>query len=109
MIEFHLFSSDPEVITTGATFLRIATAGYFVMGAVVSFQQCISGVGDTLPPMLLSLILSWGIQIPLAYFLPHITDLGVYGVRWGMVAGVLVGAIAYTVYFRMGRWKQKVI
>jgi putative MATE family efflux protein len=105
----HLFSSDPEVITTGATFLRIATAGYLVMGAVVSFQQCISGVGDTLPPMLLSLILSWGIQIPLAYFLPRITDLGVYGVRWGIVAGVVVGAIAYTLYFRMGRWKYKVV
>lgn len=105
----NIFSSDPGVITIGATFLRIATAGYLVMGAVISFQQCISGVGDTLPPMLLSLILSWGIQIPLSYFLPRITDLGVYGVRWGMVAGILIGALAYTLYFRIGRWKKKVV
>jgi len=103
----HIFSSDPGVVATASTFLRIATAGYLVMGAVVSFQQCISGVGDTLPPMLLSLLLVWGVQIPLAYFLPRVTDLGVYGIRWGIVAGILVGAISYTIYFRLGRWKRK--
>jgi putative MATE family efflux protein len=105
----HIFSSDPGVVTISATFLRIATAGYLVMGTVISFQQCISGVGDTIMPMLLSLLLSWGIQIPLAYFLPRVTDLGVYGVRWGLVAGVVVGALAYTIYFRLGRWKKKIV
>lgn len=105
----HVFSSDPGVVEISSIFLRIATAGYLVMGTTVSFQQCISGVGDTLPPMLLSVLLGWGVQIPLAYLLPRVTDLGVYGVRWGMVAGILLGAIAYTIYFRLGRWKYKMV
>jgi putative MATE family efflux protein len=103
----RIFSSDPGVVSTASSFLRIAVTGYILMGAVVSFQQCISGVGDTLPPMILSLVLSWLVQIPLAYLLPRITDLGVFGVRWGLVAGIIVGSISYTIYFRMGRWKRK--
>jgi len=49
----------------------------------------------------------WAVQLPLAYFIPKVTDLGVYGVRWAMVAGMWFGTIFFTIYFRMGRWKQK--
>jgi len=105
----HIFSSDPGVVSLGATFLRIATAGYIVMGLTAVLQQCISGSGDTMPPMLASILTMWLIQLPLAYFLSHFTNLGVYGVRWAIVIGTAAGAIAYTVYFRSGRWKRKVV
>lgn len=102
-----VFTTDPSVVATTSTFLRIATAGYVLMGAVAVFQQCISGVGDTIPPMVFSLLISWAVQIPLAFFLPKITETGVYGIRWGMAAGMVVGAIAYTIYYKTGRWKLK--
>jgi Na+-driven multidrug efflux pump len=57
--------------------------------------------------MVVSLITGWLIQLPLAYFLPRVGDLGVYGIRWAIVVPTVFGAIAYTVYFRMGRWKRK--
>jgi len=47
------------------------------------------------------------VQVPLASFLPALESLGVYGVRWAIAAGLLVAAVAYTVYFRLGRWKRK--
>lgn len=105
----HIFSSDPGVVSIGATFLRIATAGYIVMGLAAVLQQCISGSGDTIPPMLVSIATMWLVQLPLAYFLSHFTNLGVYGVRWAIVAGTLVGAGVYIIYFRSGRWKRKVV
>jgi len=105
----HIFSSDPGVVSIGATFLRIATAGYIAMGLPVVLQQCISGSGDTIPPMLVSIATMWLVQLPLAYFLSRFTNLEVYGVRWAIVVGMVVGAIAYTVYFRLGRWKRKVV
>jgi len=103
----HIFSSDPGLVELGGTFLRIAAAGYLVIGFFVVGMQFLSGVGDTLPPMLISLLIAWGVQLPLAYLLPRVTDLGVYGIRWAMVIGVLVGATAFITYFRMGRWKRK--
>jgi Na+-driven multidrug efflux pump len=70
-------------------------------------QQSISGAGDTIPPMLISLALVWGIQLPLALIVLRITDFGVYGIRWAIVTGMVAGAVAYIVYFRTGRWKRK--
>jgi len=103
----RIFNSQPELVATASTFLRIAVAGYLVMSLSSVLMSCINSVGDTIPPMLISLITIWGIQLPLAYFLPRITDLGVLGVRWAMVAGTSIGAITYAGYFRAGRWKRK--
>ena len=72
-------------------------------------QHCITGAGDTVPTMVASVMMIWVIQLPLAYLLPEFTDLGVYGVRWALVAGVLAGAVLYITYFKLGRWKVKKI
>ncbi|MDD5288644.1 MAG: MATE family efflux transporter [Dehalococcoidales bacterium] len=103
----YIFNSEPELLSLGTEFLRIASIGYLFFGFTIVLQNCISGAGDTLPPMLLSILASWGIQIPLAYFLPRVPGLGVYGVRWAMVIALFVGAIAFAVYFLGGRWKRK--
>jgi len=103
----HIFNAEPELISLGAIFLRIAVAGYIVLGFMSVMMQALNGAGDTVPTMIVSMVMMWAVTIPLAYFLPKYTDLNVYGVRWGMAAGMIVGAIAYTVYFRAGRWKRK--
>jgi putative MATE family efflux protein len=105
----RIFSSEPELVEIAGTFLRIAAAGYLVMGFSGALQQSISGAGDTVPPMVVSLVNMWLVMLPLAYFLPQITNLGVYGVRWAMVASTILGAVAFTTYFKLGRWKHKKI
>jgi Na+-driven multidrug efflux pump len=102
-----LFNVEPELVTTGVTFLRIAVAGYLGMCIVNILQNSISGSGDTLAPMLISLAMLWVVQLPLAYLLTRFTDLGVYGVRWAIAVSFLVGALAYAAYFWGGRWKRK--
>ena len=102
-----LFNNDPALITIGAAFLRIGVIGYLVMGINSALMSCISGAGDTLPNMIISVAMVWAIQIPLTYFLANNTDLGVYGIRWAMVISTFAGAIAFFLYFRMGRWKHK--
>jgi Na+-driven multidrug efflux pump len=51
----------------------------------------------------------WIVQLPLAFLLSRYTDLGVYGVRWAIAIGFLMGAIAYALYFWGGRWRRKKI
>jgi len=82
-------------------------AGYIGMGIVFLMQNCISGSGDTLPPMIITLAMLWVVQVPLALLLSRYTDLGAYGVRWAIAAGFISGAIAYIAYFWNGRWKHK--
>ncbi|MFH0768909.1 MAG: MATE family efflux transporter [Chloroflexota bacterium] len=102
-----IFTPESDLIELTAIFFRIEIATYLVFGIVMILQQFLLGVGDTLPVMLITLVTMWGIQMPLAYFLPRVGNLGVYGVRWALVAGVVTRAIAYLPYFTLGTWKQK--
>ena len=103
----RLFNPEPALVEIGAIFLRIALVGYTVLGLMMVMMQALSGAGDTVPTMVISLVVVWLVTLPLAYFLPRVTELGVFGVRWAMVAGMVVSALTYTMYFRLGRWKRK--
>ena len=105
----HIFSAEADLVELAGIFLRIAAAGYSILGFTLVLQHCISGAGDTLPAMLITLIMCWVIQLPLAYLLPEVTNLGVYGVRWAIVVGIFAGTVAYIAYFRFGRWKHKLV
>lgn len=102
-----LFNSDAELVETGALFLRIATAGYVGMAVVIVLSQALAGAGDTLPAMAISVAMVWAAQLPLALALPGIGGLGVLGVRWAVVGGNTLGAAAFLLYFRSGRWERR--
>jgi putative MATE family efflux protein len=103
----RIFNSDPELVKMASTFLRIAASGYLVLGLTAVFQQCLNGVGDTIVPMVIMMINMWLLQVVLAFFFTRYTSLGVFGVRWAIVAGTVTAAIAYTTYFHQGRWLRK--
>lgn len=103
----RIFNSEPDLVATAAVFLRIEIASYLVWGAVITFTQVLNGMGDTMIPMVTNMVTVWAVQMPLAFFLPGIGGLGVYGVRWAMVAGIVGRGIIYPLYFKTGRWKRK--
>ena len=74
---------------------------------MVVLSLVLNGVGDTLVMMFTNLLTMWGVQIALAYFLSRYTSLDVNGIRWAVVAGILVRGIIYPAYFACGRWKKK--
>ena len=102
-----IFTTDPELIEICSVFVRIAVAQFIVMGFVSVLQNTLAGAGDTVPNMVISLAIIWILQLPIAFLLSRYTSLGVYGVRWAMVVSTMTGAIAYIIYFRLGRWKHK--
>ena len=105
----HVFNAEPKLVEITANFLRINIVSYLVFGVVVVLMNCLNGVGDTTIPMWTTLLTMWLIQVPMAFILPKITNLGVYGVRWGIVTAIVMRAVIYTVYFRTGRWQRKMI
>ncbi len=102
-----IFTTDPELVKIGSTFIRISAASFAIIGFISVLQSCIASAGDTVPNMIISIIMIWLITLPLAFVLPRVTDLGVLGVRWAIVGGMAAGTIAYVTYFRLGRWKLK--
>ncbi len=102
----RIFNSEPGLVEIGSVFLRIQIVGYMVFGFVIVLSTALNGAGDTLIPMLVTLLTMWCIQVPAAYFLSR-TGIGAAGVRWGIELGLVFRGGIYAVYFKKGRWKRK--
>jgi putative MATE family efflux protein len=102
-----IFTTETNLISLGSTFMRIAAAGYLLSALSSVMQSCIAGAGDTLPNLIVSIATVWAVQLPLAFFLSRETSLAIYGIRWAVVASTFVGAVAFTTYFIIGKWKTK--
>jgi putative MATE family efflux protein len=103
----RLFSNDPLLLTSGVEYIRIAIAGWIFMGFFFVIMSSLQSAGDTVPTMVISLVATWIITMPLAYFLSKYTSWGVYGIRWAMSISMALGALGNMVYFCTGRWKTR--
>ena len=106
-IVVHIFTSDPSLVAMASAFLRIAAVGYMCQSFSAVLQGTISGTGDTVATMVLTLAMTWAIQIPAAYAMSRMGYLSVYGVRWAMVASLVFGGIIFIVYYWRGKWKTR--
>ncbi|PKB79228.1 MAG: hypothetical protein BZY88_14245 [SAR202 cluster bacterium Io17-Chloro-G9] len=102
-----VFSPSPELMETASVWLRIQAVGFMFVGASMVFNQSFSTAGDTLVPMIVTLITVWGVQQPLAHFLPGIGGLGQYGVALAPVASSFARHVFYIPYFFWGPWLKK--
>jgi Na+-driven multidrug efflux pump len=99
----QIFNGDAELLDEASKWLRIQAIGYFVMGTGMVFQQSYNTAGDTLTPMITTLVSIWFVQQPLALILP---DLGLaeLGIAWAIVIGLAVRLMIYVPYYFHGRW-----
>jgi len=102
-----VFNKEPLMVDMAVNFLRIQIAGYVFMGLGAMVMNILNSVGDTLRAMIIDMANLWGVRIILAYLIPRITTLGVYGVRWAIVADAVTSVIIFFIYFKTGRWKRK--
>jgi putative MATE family efflux protein len=101
------FAPEPGVVDAGRFFLRIAAPGLVFAAVGITLGRAVAGAGDTVPPMIIALLVLWGLQVPLAYFLARIPSMGETGVYWaGTLAGLAQAAMT-SAYFFTGRWKRK--
>jgi putative MATE family efflux protein len=101
----ELFSADPEIIRYGSDCLRIMGLGYPMYAVGMIIIQALNGAGDTTTPSVLNFICFWLVQIPLAYTLATVVDLGPHGVFWSIVISESMLSVIGVMIFRRGRWK----
>jgi Na+-driven multidrug efflux pump len=102
-----LFTDDPEVLRFGAMNLRAVAFGFLFFAYGFVMTQAFNGAGDTATPMWLNAVCFWLFQIPAAWVLAEVLDLGPLGVFIAGSASYAVMAMAAVALFRRGRWKQK--
>jgi putative MATE family efflux protein len=103
------FSSDPAVVAMGASCLRILSYGYgfYAWGMVI--VQAFNGAGDTATPTWVNFFCYWLFQIPLAFGLTRLLDMGPQGVFVAITAAESALAVVGVLCFRRGRWKTQVV
>jgi putative MATE family efflux protein len=117
----HLFTRDEALISTGAAWLQIMAIGFLFMGIGDVFMYVLNTAGDTVLPMLVSLLSVWAVQQPAAIFLsgqtvgwsvfgsplPVYTGLGDQGVAWAVVLALIFRMLIYWPYFNWAPWYRK--
>jgi Na+-driven multidrug efflux pump len=102
-----MFTNDPEVIRLGDQYLTIVSIFYITFTMMFIYNGVTRGAGDTLFPMLFSILSLWIIRIPFAWYFSG--EIGVTGIWWSIPAGWAVGLALSYFYYKSGRWKNKAV
>ncbi|MFC2097036.1 MATE family efflux transporter [Bacteroidota bacterium] len=102
-----IFTPDLEVINIGVEYLIIVSSFYLIFTALFITLSVFRGAGDTLAPMIITLIALWLIRIPISYFLSE--KIGTNGIWWGIPISWGSGLLIAVVYYFTGIWKNKAV
>jgi putative MATE family efflux protein len=103
------FTRDENVKNYAVQALRIISSGFIFYGIGMVMANAFNGAGDTWTPTLINLIGFWAFQIPLAYILARIFNLGPLGVFIAIPVAETAITIAATILFKKGKWKKIMI
>ena len=101
----RIFTKDIDVVAIGKEYLLIIGGFFIVHGALNVYNGALRGAGDTLFPMITSLVCLWLIRIPLAYYLS--SWLGRNGIWWAIGISITIGLIVTFFYYKIGFWKRR--
>jgi putative MATE family efflux protein len=100
-----LFSRDPGVLREGVPYLRILALCLVVNGMEIVTAEAVLGSGHT---RALSWIFSTFslLRIPLGFWVPDWTGLGVLGIAWVITATCMVRGLIIVGWAARGTWKR---
>jgi len=99
-----MFNPDPAVVAIGARYLLIAGGFYVVFSSMFVVNGALRGAGDTMIPMLVTVLALWVIRVPVSTFLA--ARIGTDGIWWGAPVAWCAGLAFSAGYFATGRWKR---
>ena len=103
------FTDDPAVSEVGSHALRVIAYGYVFFAWGMVMVQAFNGAGDTVTPTWINFFCFWCFQIPLAWWLSGMADIGTSGVFWAVTLAESLLAVVAMLLFRRGTWKTQVV
>lgn len=102
----RLITQQEAVVDVAVKALRIVSLGYIFYGVGMVMMNAFNGAGDSRTPTWINLFGFWAFQIPLAYCLAILLDLGPMGVFIAIITAETAISIAGVILFKRGRWKK---
>jgi putative MATE family efflux protein len=103
----YLFTNDAEVVNVGIQYLYIVSPFYILFSSMFVLMGVLRGAGDTIVPMIFTIISLWIVRIPASYLLSQ--EIGVNGIWWGIPVAWVIGMGGSFWYYSTGKWKTKAV
>lgn len=103
------FNKAPEVISIGTQYLHIVSPSFIFAVIAIILGRAFQGAGDTMPPMILTIICLWGLQVPLAIFLFKTCAIQTNGIWYAVAIATATHGVMTAAWFQVGKWKRKTL
>ena len=100
-----LFNAHGKVAEYAIQSLHYITVGYIFFAYGMTISQAFNGAGDTRTPTIINFFAYWLFQLPLAYLLAVILEMGPSGAFLSVALSIFFIATAFILAFRRGKWK----
>jgi putative MATE family efflux protein len=104
---FHLFTRDPAIVALGHTLFLLGLLLEPCRASNIVVGISLRASGDARFAALASILITWGIAVPSAYFFAFPLKLGLLGIWLGMIADELLRGLMNYWRWRSGIWQSK--
>jgi len=101
-----LFNDHADVVAVGAHYLRVVSPFYLFAALGIVLGRGLNGAGDSVGPMVITIVTLWGLQVPLAVFFSRLWEPATEGIWWAMVVAFVVQGVLTALWFETGRWMR---
>ncbi len=102
----RVFSPEPDVLQLSALCIMIAAIEQPALAIYMVYAGGLRGAGDTLSPMLVTIVGTLCFHVTLAYIFGIVLGWGLAGVWLGAAIDWICRSIAVYILFRRGRWRR---
>lgn len=103
----RLFIKDLLVVESGVQALRTISYGFVFYALGMVLIQGFNGSGDTITPTKINLFSFWLFEIPFAYFLAIVLNMGITGASIAIVSAEGLLTVIALILFKKGKWKLR--
>lgn len=103
----YLFTQETRIIDIGMGYLRIVSLCYIFLGLNFLFSGILRGAGEIWVNTLITVMIFYGIRVPMAAYLSSRPALGSSGIWIAIALSFTIGSMLNGGYFASGRWKRK--
>lgn len=101
-----LFSKDMQVIATAALYLKSYSLDCILVCFVFCMNSFFSGCGNSLFPMIHSLLATFIIRIPLSFILSERVGITLYEIGFASPLSTLASLLMCGIYMKSGKWNN---
>ncbi|MFQ5714767.1 MAG: MATE family efflux transporter [Candidatus Scalinduaceae bacterium] len=101
-----VFHPEQDVLALSAFCVMIAAIEQPALAIYMVYAGGLRGAGDTLSPMIVTIVGTLCFHLPVAYIFGIVLEWGLAGIWFGAALDWILRSIAVYVLFRLGRWKK---